>query len=271
MAPDGQTTVAAPAKAPRVVNAVRHAALILRILGSSAEPVSMSDVARRAKLSKPATFHLLKTLEVEKFVARDAAARYRLSWGVYELGTAVIRSIDLTRVARTYVDKLAADMREVVLIGIIDEHSVLYVDCVASTGATAMLANVGRRTALHATASGKLLLAHQPDSFIRATIEAGLARRTPATIFDGAALRAELTQIRTSGYATCWQEFDVNLSSIAAPLVDYTGHTIAALAIAGSSERITRAALPRMLEQLLPAAEAISSELGAPGGVRVVG
>lgn len=231
----------------------------------------MSSVARRAKLSKAATYHLLKTLELEKFVARDAAARYRLSWGVYELGATVIRSIDLTRVARAHVDKLAAAIRDVVLIGIIDEHSVLYVDCVASSGATTMLANAGRRTALHATASGKLLLAHQPDRFIHATIAAGLAQRTPATICDEARLRAELAQIRIHGYATCWQEFDAKLSSVAAPLVDYTGGTIATLAIAGSCERITLAALPRLLEQLLPTAEAISAELGAPGGLRIVG
>jgi DNA-binding IclR family transcriptional regulator len=270
MAPDGATTTGG-GKPPRVVNAVRHAARILRILGGATEPVSMSDVARRAHLSKAATYHLLRTLELEKFVTRDAAARYRLSWGVYELGTAVIRSINLTRVARAHVDNLASDIREVVLIGILDERSVLYVDCAAVADATAMLANAGRRTALHATASGKVLLAHQPDSFIDATIEAGLARRTAATICDGAALRAELARVRAGGHATCWQEFDGALSSVAAPLIDYTGHTIAAVAVAGSSEHITHAALPQILAHLLPTAEAISRELGAPGGLRVVG
>jgi DNA-binding IclR family transcriptional regulator len=270
MSADGHTATP-DEKPPRVVNAVRHAAQILRLLGSATEPVSMSDVARRAHLSKAATFHLLKTLELEKFVARDSSARYRLSWGVYELGTAVIRSISLTRVARAHVDRLASSIREVVLIGILDERSVLYVDCVATADATAMLANAGRRTALHATASGKMLLAHQNDGFIEAIIAAGLAPRTATTICDGAALRAELTQIRAYGYATCWQEFDGALSSVAAPLVDYTGHTIATLAIAGSSQHITHEALPQILAQLLPTAEAISGELGAPGGLRVVG
>ena len=69
----------------------------------------MSDVARRVNLSKTATYHLLRTLELEKFVAKDAGSRYRLSWGVYELGSSVIRSIDLTRVARVHVDNLAEE------------------------------------------------------------------------------------------------------------------------------------------------------------------
>jgi DNA-binding IclR family transcriptional regulator len=254
-----------------VVNSVQHAARIMRILAASADPMTMSDVARRINLSKTATYHLLKTLEIEKFVARDSGARYRLSWGVYELGSAVIRSIDLTRVARVHVDKLAANTGEVVLIGIVDEGTVLYLDRVASTGATSMLASAGRRTALHATASGKLLLAYERESFVQATIDAGLPRRTAATICDAEALRAELGRIRICGYATCWKEFDNALSSVAAPLIDYSGRVIAALAIAGSSKRITQAALPGILEQLAATAESISAELGAPAALRVVG
>jgi DNA-binding IclR family transcriptional regulator len=259
------------AKTPRVVNSVQHAARILRILGSAIDPMSMSDVARRVNLSKTATYHLLKTLELEKFVAKDAGARYRLSWGVYELGSSVMRSIDLTRVARVYVDKLATDIGEVVLLGIVNEGTVLYVDRVASAGATDMLASAGRRTALHATASGKLLLAHQRDAFVQATIEAGLPARTRATLCDGARLKAELAQIRANGYATCWQEFDNALSSVAAPIIDYTGFPIAALAVAGSSKRITPASLPVLLNQLLATAAAISGELGAAPVLRVVG
>lgn len=259
-------------KTPRVVNSVQHAARILRILGGAIDPMSMSDVARRVKLSKTATYHLLKTLEIEKFVAKDSGARYRLSWGVYELGSSVIRSVDLMRLARVHVDKLATDIGEVVLLGILEESTVLYVDRVASAGATDMLASAGRRTALHATASGKLLLAHQRDAFVQATIEAGLPGWTRATICDGDRLKAELAQIRARGYATCWREFDNALSSVAAPVIDYTGSAVAALAIAGSSKRITPASLPVLLDQLRPTAQAISAELGAaPVLSRVVG
>jgi DNA-binding IclR family transcriptional regulator len=258
-------------KSTRVVSSVQHAASILRILATSSDRMTMSDVARRVGLSKTATYHLLRTLEHERFVARDSSARYRLSWGVYELGSSVIRAVDLPRVARVHVDRLAADMGEVVLVGIIDEGTVLYVDRVASVGATSMLASAGRRTALHATASGKLLLAYQRDSYIQATIDAGLPRRTPATICDPDALRSELSTIRGQGYATCWQEFDVALSSIAVPLIDYTGSAIAALAVAGSAQRVARASLQRILDRMLPTSVAISAELGASASVRVVG
>jgi DNA-binding IclR family transcriptional regulator len=258
-------------KATRVVSSVQHAAKILRTLATSSDCMTMSDVARRVGLSKTATYHLLRTLEHERFVSRDSAARYRLSWGVYELGSSVIRAVDLPRVARVHVDRLAADMGEVILVGIMDEGTVLYVDRVASVGATSMLASAGRRTALHATASGKLLLAYQRDSYVQATIEAGLPRRTAETICDPDVLRAELSKVRAQGYATCWQEFDVALSSVAVPLVDYTGSTIAALAVAGSAKRITRASLQQILDRMLPTADAISTDLGASASLRVVG
>ncbi|MEO6827875.1 MAG: IclR family transcriptional regulator [Microbacteriaceae bacterium] len=254
----------------RVVRSVQHAAGIMRALGASSDSMSMSELARRVSLSKPATYHLLKTLELERFVVKDSGSRYRLSWGVYELGSSVIRSVDLARVARPHVDDLAVAVGEVVLVGILDEGTVLYLDRAASADATDMLAGAGRRTAMHATASGKLLLAYQSEDAIQSIIDAGLPARTTATAHDPAALKKELDAIRVNGYATCWQEFDVSLSSIAAPLIDYTGATVAALTIAGSSTSITPQSLPKLLALLQPAAEAISAELGAPAVLRVI-
>lgn len=262
------TTIEEPA---RVVRSVQHAARILRALGSASDALSMSEVARRVHLSKPATYHLLRTLEVEHLVVKDSDLRYRLSWGMYELGSTVIRSVDLVRVARPHVDQLADAVGEVVLIGILDEGAVLYLDRAASSQATDMLASAGRRTPLHATASGKVLLAFRDDDLLGTVPPGSLTPRTSATVVDADKLRAELNTIRMNGYATCWQEFDVSLSSIAAPLIDYTGATVACLTIAGSSKSVNKRSLPRLLEKLLPAAQAISAGLGARSVTRVVG
>src|ERR1700754_82490 len=150
----------------RVVRSVKHAIELLRLLAANGGAVALSDLARKSGLSKTSTFHLLRTLEIEKFVARDEGGRYRLSWGAYEIGSAVTRSVDLTRTARPHLDRLAEETGEATLLGIREGESVLYIDRGQADQSFTMVANVGRRSPLHTNASGKLLLAYSQPTFI---------------------------------------------------------------------------------------------------------
>jgi DNA-binding IclR family transcriptional regulator len=250
--------------APRIVRSVKHAIELLRLLASGG-PLSLSDLARKSGLSKTSTFHLLRTLELEKFVAKDEAGRYRLSWGAYEIGSAVTRSVDLARTARPHLDRLAEASGEATLLGIIEGDSVLYIDRGQADGSLMMVANVGRRSPLHTNASGKLLLAFAPAETADRVIDSGLERRTFATITDPAILRKELETIRTRGFATCWQEQETGLNSIALPLRDYTGEICAALTVAGPSNRLTRRSVPRIVDMIKQEADQVSAALGWNG------
>jgi DNA-binding IclR family transcriptional regulator len=247
---------------PRLVRSVRHAVAVLRALGAAGRPLALSELARKVGLSKTSTLHLVRTLEVERFVARDEFGHYRLSWGVYELGSVVTRNVDLTRVARIHLDRLAEETNEAVLLAIAEGRSVLYLDRGQSNESFTMVANVGRRSPLHTNASGKLLLAHMPGELVDSVIADGLERRTPATIVDPGELKDALAVIRAQGYATCWQEQESSLNSIAAPLWDYTGQVCAALTVAGPSNRLTKRSVTRILAMIRREAEIISTALG---------
>lgn len=252
------------------MRSVRHAAALLRILGAAGRPLALSELARKLGLSKTSTFHLVRTLEVERFVARDENDRYRLSWGVYELGSVVTRSVNLTRIARLHLDRLAEETNEAVLLAIAEGRSVLYLDRGQSQQSFTMVANVGRRSPLHTNASGKLMLAYMPEEVVDSIIADGLEQRTPATIVDSDELKDALAKIRTQGYATCWQEQEPGLNSIAAPLRDYTGEVCAALTVAGPSNRLTKRSVPRILAMIQREAEAISTALGGNNHVNGV-
>lgn len=256
---------------PRLVRSVRHAAALLRTLGVAGRPLTLSELTRKLGLSKTSTFHLVRTLEVERFVTRDAMGHYRLSWGVYELGSVVSRSVDLTRIARIHLDRLAEETNEAVLLAIVEGQSVLYLDRGQSDQSFTMIANVGRRSPLHTNASGKLLLAHMPEDAIDSVIADGLHRRTPHTIVDSSELKDSLARIRSQGYATCWQEQETGLNSIAAPLWDYTGDVCAALTIAGPSSRLTKRSVPRVLALIQREAAVISTALGGENHMDSVG
>ena len=246
----------------RVVQSVERAFVLLKVLARYGRPMSLSDLARAVDTSKPATYHLLRTLMLQSVVAKRHDALYELSWGLWELGSAVVRSTDLARVARFHLDRLAEESGMAVLLSVRDQHSVIYLDRGQSSESFDLVANTGRRSSLHANASGKVLLAHSSAEFVNEILALDLRSFTSNTISRPAALRAELGRVRERGYAGCWQEQEVGMSSVAVPIRDYSG-VIAALAIAGPAGRVNRRSVQRLVGLLSREADEISAQLGA--------
>jgi DNA-binding IclR family transcriptional regulator len=254
---------------PRRIRAVANAANILHALADSARPLNAGELATRVGLARTSVYHLLRTMEAERFVARDDDGRYRLSWGLYELGNSVSDSMDLTRVVRRHLDSLSEATSEAALLAILEGESVLYLDRGQADIEFQMMATPGRRGSLHATASGKLLLAFQPPEFIERVLARGLSARTARTIVDPATLLAQLEIIRETEVAECWQEQEAGLNSFAVPLRDYTSEVCAALTLVSTSHRITPENLPWIRTTMLEHAARASAELGNPTRERV--
>jgi IclR family KDG regulon transcriptional repressor len=261
--------VAAAQRSTRRIQAVDHAVDVLECLAGAGTALGVSHIARETGLSKATVHHLLATLEARRLVIRDPeAASYRLGWSLYELGSAVARSVDLSRVARPFLDRLAAATGESVLLGILDDDSVLYLDRGDAPSGFHMVAGAGRRSPLHATASGKLLLAFAPSDFVDEYLTRTLEAFTPDTLTDPESVRTQLGEIREDGYATCWQERELGLCSVAVPLRDRTGSIAASLTLAGPAGRLTPETLDGQLTQLRDAAVEIETHLGVNHAVR---
>lgn len=268
-APAAPTAAAVPVtRRTRHVQSVEHAIDVLQALMRAPDGLGVSAIAERVGLSKATVHHLLGTLASRRFVVRDpAGAQYRLSWGLYELGTAVVQRVELTRVARQYLDRLAAQTGESALLGLLDGDSVLYLDRGEAPSGYRVVANAGRRCTLHSTASGKVLLALSQDpQLLKRVVARPLPRLTRNTITDPNQLRRELARVRSQGYATCWQEDEVGFCSLAVPVRDYRGVAIASLAIAGPSVGRDAQMIQESLVPLRSAAHMIGAELGRRPG-----
>lgn len=239
---DRLRTLRSPAVAPpRAVKAVEHAMDLLVSLADAGGELGVSDVARRVGLSKAAVHGLLATLESRQLVTRDAAsARYRLGWGLYELGSAVAQESNLVQVARPHLRALAEQMGETALLGVLDQGSVLYVDWAESTSGLRMVGAAGARSPLHATASGKFWLAHQDEGFKQRFLAEPLRAYTAKTVTEPDLLRRQLLETARRGYAACWQEHELGLCSIAGGVVDSRSRLVATVSLAGPAPRITR-------------------------------
>ncbi len=257
--PDG-----AGRRGSRRVQAVDHAVDLLDAMARAGRAIGVSELARQTGLSKATVHHLLATLEARRFVMQDPhSSLYRLGWALYELGSAVVRDVELSRVARPFLDRLANQTGESVLLSVLDEDAVLYLDRGEAPSGLRMVANAGRRSPLHATASGKVLLAFANDpQILERILGSPLPKLTSTTTTDPSTLRSQLAEVRLRGYATCWQEREVGLCSLAVPLRDYTGAVVGSLAVAGPESRLSPRTLTAHLSPLRAVAHDIELHLG---------
>jgi IclR family transcriptional regulator, KDG regulon repressor len=247
----------------RPVQALTHAIEVLEALARQGE-MGVSEISREIGLSKTAVYNILGTFEAHRLVNRDpVTSRYRLGWRLYELGAELLRHNELGPLARPLLKELAQQTGETVLFGILDRTGVTYVDRVESERSIRMVAAPGRQAALHATASGKALLAHQPQELIDEILAGELRRFTPETITDPAELRAELRRVLERGYAECIREHEPEICSISVPVRDYSGDVCAALTVAAPATRFTEPARRAALTVLMKIAGELAVQLGA--------
>jgi DNA-binding IclR family transcriptional regulator len=171
--------------------------------------------------------------------------------------------LDLVGQGRPVCEELAQQFGETVNLAVLRSHHAVNLD--QSRGPAAVAAHnwVGQLTPLHATSSGKVLLAHQPaDARKRLLDAAGLKRYTSRTVTSRRALAAELTAALDAGFATTVEEYEDGLNAIAAPVRDHTGSVVAAVSVSGPAYRLDEVQLNKIAGDVITGADQISRRLG---------
>ena len=178
----------------------------------------------------------------------------------------VLDRIDLREIAYPYVGKLAELTQETVNIVVIDGNECMNIGGAASPRPIQYIGRIGRRTPLHCTAAGKVLLAHLAPDERHELLSRRLARFTQNTVVDSGVLEQDIVQIRRQGYAITHEEHQQDLSAIAAPVCDHTARVSSAIVISGPTYRIGPGKIESFIEPLLDTAQQLSAQLGCISG-----
>jgi len=244
------------------VQSVDRALTILQMLAESGE-LGVTEIAGRLDVHKSTAFRLLGSLEQHRLVEQlGERGKYRLGFGIVRLAGATTARLDLAREGGPVCRQLAGEINETVNIAVMDAGAA--VNITQEQGSAAVTAQnwIGQRTPLHATSSGKVLLAWADADALAAVLKAGLEQRTPATITDPEALRAELDRIRQRGWACTVEELETGLNTVAAPVRGADGSVVAGLSASGPSYRLGTDSFPGLAKKLQAGADEISSQLG---------
>ena len=258
-APDDSTGERAPAA---LVQSVDRALTILEILAAKGE-AGVTEVAAELGVHKSTAFRLVAALENKGLVEQLAdRGKYRLGFGIVRLAGAATAQLDLAHEGRRTCEELAADLGETVNIAIMDGERAVNISQVRGPAAISSHNWVGRGTPLHATSSGKVLLAFAPDSVRKVALSRDLQRFTSATITDPDVLQRELDLTLERGWGSTVEEYEIGLSALAAPVRDGDGDVVAAVSVAGPSFRMPPESFEDTARRVVAGADDLSRRLG---------
>jgi DNA-binding IclR family transcriptional regulator len=249
------------------VDAAAKALQILSVFSQNERRMSLAELAARTGIPRATAFRLLSTLEQSGFLVKESA-EYRLGFKCFVLGSIAGADLDLRREAVPHLTALRDATGETTQIAVLDNWHVVFLERVLSRQAVAyMTSRAGAVLPAYCTGLGKVLLAHRPEEAVTAWAATQTFKAlTPNTVTTVHRLLEELAATRERGYAVDEQERESGVSCIAAPVRDADGDVVAAISVAGPTDRMPGELVgSEMAAQVVAAARALSTHLGWVG------
>ncbi|MFE7316889.1 IclR family transcriptional regulator [Streptomyces sp. NPDC057555] len=247
------------------VQSVDRAVSVLESLARLGE-AGVTELADELGVHKSTAFRILGVLENRGLVEQEKErGKYFLGAGVLRLAGAAAIRLDISQEGQPVCRALAGETGETANIAVLDADAAVNIMQVRGSAAVTAFNWLGRRTPLHATASGKVLLAHLPPERQDALLGRKLARFTEHTLTAPGALRKQLAAVHDDGFACTVEEFETGLNAVAAPVRSYDGSVIGALGVSGPAYRTAPEHLPELAKAAVAAAAELSRRLGHGG------
>jgi len=241
---------------------VQKAMNLLEALVRSSQPRRLTELSRELGLTKPNVYRLLSTLSILGYVKKDSATSlYSPTLKLWEMGSMLVRDVDLQSVAGPRLRKLCEETRESVQLAVWDAGYIVYVDKVDSPQPLKAITSIGSRVPASVVSTGKAMLAWMSSEALDHAME-HVKRYTPLTMTRRKDIERDLDETRDRGYAVNRGEFRVGVCGIAAPVRDRSGAVVASISVWGPEKNILGTRRDELAHLTVAAARDISREMG---------
>ncbi|GAA3992280.1 IclR family transcriptional regulator [Streptomyces plumbiresistens] len=248
------------------VQSLERAIILLEATADSApDGDTASNLAARCGLNRATAWRLLSTLEQHGLVERSPVTnRYTIGFAVARMASTA--GFDgLIRRAHVTLRRVSEQTGETANLAVVQQLGLTYIDEVKPPVVLAAQW-LGRQVPMHATSTGKALLAWLPEQEAQSLLDGPLDAYTDTTITDRARLRAELERTRERGYSVCVGEMERNLYGVSAPVLGGRGRPFAVVSIWGPQDRVPESRFAALGPLVRAAAEEIAQAAqGAQG------
>ncbi|HWO67853.1 MAG TPA: IclR family transcriptional regulator [Umezawaea sp.] len=243
------------------VQSVDRAISVLEMLAHG--EAGITEIAGELGVHKSTASRLVSVLEARGLVEQlGERGKYAIGFGIVRLAGAATGRMDLTKLGQPTCQSLADEFGETVNIAVADQGVAINITQARGSAAISAQNWIGQRTPLHATSSGKVLLAFMPPEERKRLLGQPLDRYTPRTVVEPDELSVELDRVAVDGFAACYEELELGLHAVAVPIRGQRGEVIAAMSASGPSYRLSRQRVKQIVTPMTDSATELSAQLG---------
>jgi DNA-binding IclR family transcriptional regulator len=234
------------------------------MLKSGGESQKPSEIAAKLNFNRTRVFRILKTLEYRGYVTFDPENQgYHLGLKFLEFSQHLRQSMDLRTIASPILFELAQTTGDSSQLLIRHGNHAITIDRYQGHNRLQVSTQIGQIIPLHVGASPKILLAYTPKVEREQILKKlDLTPYTTNTITDIQELRACLHDIRANGYAVDWEDYEIGVYAIGAPVRNDLGEVVAGITVTTPEIRFNPERCEELITQVIEAAKQISVRLG---------
>lgn len=248
------------------LSSVTNALRILEQFSNTRTVIYVSQLAKELDLSKSTVSRLVRTLENQNFLSRDTQSQgYRLGNKLLTIAGILANTNEIYREVGPVLSEIVQKTNESAQIAAIDGTDVFYIHKVSGPYYSDINTQIGMKNPIHATSTGKVLLAYSNDNIIEEAIHQPLQAFTEHTITNSIQLKKELSKVRSQGYSFSVEELTEGNYSLAFPVWNYQNRVVCALSIVGPLSRMNKDKLKDFMRILRQGAQEASERLGYDG------
>lgn len=253
---------AKPLPGGEYVRSLSRGLALLCAFDESNRTLTISQAALAIGVDRATARRLLLTLVEEEFAGTDGNLFY-LRPRALQIGFAYLRSSDLAAVCQATLEKFSSGNCVTASAGVMADGEVLYIARSVQQSPVTINIEVGMKVPLYRSSIGRVLLASlAPAAATKYLAGIRADRRTAKSIVDKPALEKAIAEVRKNGYAVVDEELEMGLRTIAVPVVNASGITIASINAAIVGSGATRETLVQnYLKPLLEASRELSLSL----------
>ncbi|MBO6722154.1 MAG: IclR family transcriptional regulator [Roseitalea sp.] len=238
------------------------AVAVLDVVARAERPMRFRDL-REAIGQPPGTLHRqVSNLISEGLLQVNPDQSYGLGLRLLQFAARAWSGNRFREIAEPHLAALHEKTGETVHLGVLSDLEVIYLDKVESRQAVRMHSQIGNASPCYCTGVGKAALSALPIDDAKARIDRiAFHRHTEHTIADGAALSAELADIRAAGIAYDREEHEPGIHCVAAPIWSHDRSFVGGISVTAPSYRIAMAQLTQWADDVRTAAAAINADI----------
>ncbi len=245
------------------MQALDRALMVLAALARQ-DRATLTDLSMAVGVPPPTTHRILTTLQKHGHAQFDEATQH---WMVgieaYRIGVSYLKQTSLQDISRPVLRGLMERTGETANLAIPDGAEVVFVGQIETPNPIRAFFNPGTRTAMHASGTGKAILAARDDARVRALLQGtGLRRFTDRTLSTPADFFADMALTRQRGWSYDREERFDGMCCIGAAIRDAQGEAVAGVSISGPANRFVDSRVQEFGAAVVRAAAEITAGIG---------